>query len=64
MHELRGSYEFRCLQCGGWPEIVEHVDLALSVAERAQAGEHTEDQLAAVLDALATAEAPSSGTGR
>uniref|UniRef100_UPI002F91AD6A hypothetical protein n=1 Tax=Kitasatospora sp. NBC_01519 TaxID=2903576 RepID=UPI002F91AD6A len=56
VHELRGCYEFRYLEGGGRTEIADHVDRALAVAERAQAGEHTEEQLVAVLDALAAAE--------
>ncbi|MGW2256069.1 hypothetical protein ACWCXH_38900 [Kitasatospora sp. NPDC001660] len=56
VHELRGCYEIRYLEGGSRPEIAEHVDRALSVAERAEAGEHTEEQLAVVLDTLATAE--------
>ncbi|MFB7380211.1 hypothetical protein ACFC6U_19380 [Kitasatospora purpeofusca] len=56
VHELRGHYEYSYLERGGRAEIADHLDRALSVAERAQAGDHTEEQLAAVLDALAAAE--------
>ncbi|MFE4397910.1 MULTISPECIES: hypothetical protein [Streptomycetaceae] len=54
-HRLRGNYEAHYLGHGD-PEVAAHLDLALSVAERAQVGEHTPEQLAAVLDALAAAE--------
>ncbi|MFJ6775641.1 hypothetical protein ACIQOV_32585 [Kitasatospora sp. NPDC091257] len=54
-HRLRGNYEADYLGHGD-PEIAAHLDLALAVAERAQVGEHTQEQLATVLDALAAAE--------
>uniref|UniRef100_UPI002F91629A hypothetical protein n=1 Tax=Kitasatospora sp. NBC_01519 TaxID=2903576 RepID=UPI002F91629A len=53
-HRLRAACEDGYLHSDG--EVADHLDRALSIAERAPDGDHTPEQLAAVLDALAAAE--------
>ncbi|MFJ6384624.1 hypothetical protein ACIQI7_32035 [Kitasatospora sp. NPDC092039] len=53
-HRLRAACEDGYLHGGS--EVADHLDLALAVAESAPDGDHTPEQLAAVLDALAAAE--------